>query len=201
MIVVVATQNRGKVREIVHALDDADVQWRTLRDYPPVPEPEETGATFLENATLKAEYYARHTGELTLAEDSGLEVDGLGGAPGVHSARYAGELSDDAENNAKVLRELADSEDTARRGRFVSTFVLAHPDGRRESTRGEVAGTIAHACTGTHGFGYDAIFIPDGYSDTFGLLDADIKHRISHRARALERLIPLLRAAACTVSP
>ena len=195
MIVVIATKNAGKVREIVATLDETGIQWRTLADFPPIREPDETGATFLANAELKARYYLAHTGEPTLAEDSGLEVDALGVRPGIHSARYAGTDSDDARNNTTLLRELADVPDGARQARYRSAFVLALPAGRLESSEGHVEGIIARACSGTHGFGYDPLFIPEGHADTFGVLDPSIKREISHRQRALRALLPKLRHA------
>lgn len=195
MIVVLATGNPGKAREIAQALADGGVEWRTLQNYPKIGEPHESGRTFEENAELKARYYHRHTGEPTLAEDSGLEVDALDGAPGVYSARFAGEPSDADANNRKLLAVLAGLPPARRRARFVSVCALVLPDGRVELTRGTVEGRIAEACAGTHGFGYDAVFIPDGYDTTFGVLGLDVKQRISHRFRALRAMVPLLRAA------
>ncbi len=201
MIVVIATGNPGKVREIIAALDDDGIAWKTLADFPDVAEPEETGTSFMENAALKARYYLTHTAEPTLAEDSGLEVDALGGQPGIYSARYAGEPSDDAANNAKLLRDLAQVPAPDRTARYHSAFALALPDGRVESATGQVEGTIAPRCTGTHGFGYDPLFVPEGYDQTFGVLDPGVKRAIGHRQRALRALLPKLRRALTELNP
>lgn len=201
MIVVIATKNPGKVREIVETLDATGIQWKTLADFPAAPEPEETGATFAENALLKARYYLAHTGAPVLAEDSGLEVDALGGRPGIYSARYAGEPSDDDANNAKLLEALAGVAPAERTARYRSAFALALPDGRVESAEGTVEGRIADAPAGTNGFGYDPLFIPEGHHRTFGRLGPGVKRAISHRQRALRALLPKLRAALAELHP
>lgn len=201
MLIVVATKNPGKVREIGEALDAADVEWRTLDAFPPVADPEETGTTFLANAELKARAYVAHTGQPTLAEDSGLEVDALDGAPGVYSARYAGDACDDAANNATLLAHMATVPEGKRGAQYRSTFVLAFPDGRLTSATGTVRGTIAREGTGTHGFGYDPLFIPEGHTASFGVLDPSVKRAISHRAQALRALLPKLRHALQEVHP
>lgn len=180
---LIGTSNAGKVRELRQLLHG----WRllTLADFPAVQPPAETGETFEDNAALKARYYAAHTGLWVLADDSGLEVEALGGAPGVHSARYAGAGATDAENVAKLLAELRRTNDPERRGRFVCVIAIASPAGRTWLFRGACEGRIAHAPRGQGGFGYDPIFIPEGESRTFGELSAEEKQQRSHRARAL----------------
>jgi len=164
--------------------------WLTPQDIP-CPEVPETGATFAENAVLKARTIARVTGYATLAEDSGLEVEAMGGAPGVHSARYAGEAKDFAANNRKLVAHLSGVTD--RRARFRTVAALALPDGRVWTAEGALAGTIADAPRGSGGFGYDPLFIPDGETRTLAEMSADEKDTISHRRRALEGLRPALR--------
>lgn len=178
---VLATRNPGKVMELRPMLAGAGVEVIGLDAFPDVPEVEEDGATFEENALKKAREYARATGRLVLADDSGLEVDALGGAPGVRSARYAPTTE---ERNARVLAELAGVPHARRTARFVSVAVLACPDGPERVFRGVLEGWIADAPRGTGGFGYDPLFLlPDGR--TLAELSLDEKNRISHRARAL----------------
>lgn len=191
-LVVVGSSNQKKAAELAEFLDGLPYSVRSLRDYAAVPEPVEDGDTFEANARKKARYYAAHLGVACLADDSGLVVDALGGAPGVYSARYAGEPCDDAANNARVLAELAGVSDPERTARFVCCAALAVPDGNCHAEFGEVSGRIAHACSGDRGFGYDAVFVPDGYAHTFGVLDPAIKRRISHRSRALAAMRRLL---------
>lgn len=150
-------------------------------------EVEETGATFTENASLKAQAYAAQAGLWTLADDSGLEVDALGGAPGIYSARYAGAGATDAERIARLLEELRHVEQDARRARFVCAVATADPTGNViHVSLGTCEGSISREPHGAGGFGYDPIFIPDGYDESFGQLSSEIKARISHRARALQ---------------
>ncbi|MER3426498.1 MAG: non-canonical purine NTP pyrophosphatase, RdgB/HAM1 family [Pyrinomonas sp.] len=180
---LIGTSNVGKAHELRQLLDG----WHllTLADFPALQPPPETGETFEANAALKARYYAAHTGLWTLADDSGLEVEALAGAPGIHSARYAGASATDAENVAKLLAELQRTNDPERRARFVCVIALASPDGRAWLFRGMCRGRIAHAPRGDGGFGYDPIFVPEGESLTFSELSAEEKQRRSHRARAL----------------
>lgn len=154
-----------------------------LSAFPAVPEVEEDGDTFQANARKKAVETSLRTGCWTLADDSGLEVDALGGAPGVRSARYAGEPVDYAANNAKLLRELGDRSD--RRARFRCVIALAEPGGEVRTVEGRCEGSIARAEHGRNGFGYDPLFIPDGYTVTFADMAGEQKNRISHRAAAL----------------
>ena len=183
---LIATRNAGKVLEFSRLLGDLPVTLRGLADFPDLGEVEETGETLEENATLKARVYAGQTGLLALADDSGLHVDALGGAPGVRSARYAGPLVTDAERNALLLSALNATRDGERRARFVCVLALYRPAGDSlKLFRGTCEGRIGHEPRGDGGFGYDPIFIPDGYSQSFGELPSDVKDRISHRAVAL----------------
>ena len=192
---LVATGNAGKVRELSQLLAGLPVRLRHLADFGDVLEPEETGTTFAANATLKALYYSKLSGLPTLSDDSGLAVDALGGAPGVYSARYAGPQATYAERIAKLLEELAATGDGERRARFVCVIAVADPStGAVETFEGTCEGRIAHAPRGTGGFGYDPVFIPEGYAQTFGELPDEVKHSVSQRARALARAVRHLRA-------
>ncbi len=194
MKVLIGTRNPHKLEECRRILGDIPgIEWLTFRERP-FPEVEETGSTLEENARLKAVSLARITGLPTLAEDSGLEVAALGGAPGVLSARFAGVEKDYRANNEKLLALLAGVED--RRARFRTVAVLALPDGRTWMTEGVLEGEIALAPRGSGGFGYDPLFIPLGETRTLAELAPEEKDRISHRRRALERLRPLLSSLA-----
>lgn len=184
---VIATRNPGKLLEVRELISDLPVTLKSLLDFPLTTEVEETGATFAENAALKASAYALQTGGWTLSDDSGLEVDALGGAPGIFSARYGGERATDAERVTLLLSELARTGDRERRARFVCAVALADASGRIINlSTGRCEGRIAHHPRGHHGFGYDPVFIPEGYEQTFGQLSSQIKQAFSHRARALE---------------
>lgn len=184
MRLVIATRNRHKLDEIKAILDQPTLHLLSSFDFPDVPDVEETGASFEENAALKARALARATGLWALGDDSGLEVDALGGAPGVYSARYAGlPAVDYAANNRKLLAALAGQTD--RRARFRTVLALAAPDGRLFTVEGTCPGVIADAPRGDGGFGYDPLFIPDGASVAFAEMPAAEKNRISHRGRAL----------------
>ena len=168
---------------------------RSLNDFPDVSEPEETGLTFQENAALKAKYYALQTGLRALADDSGLEVEALNGAPGVFSARYAGKNSDDSMKVQKLLSEIAETRSKNRSARFVCSMVIASSQDETEfSAEGVCKGEIAFQAFGKNGFGYDPVFIPEGYSETFGELSEGVKQEISHRGRAAGKIIAYLRA-------
>lgn len=194
MQLLIATRNSGKVREFERLLADLPVFLRSLNDFPEVTEPEETGATFAENARQKARYYAVRTGISALADDSGLEVEALGSAPGVFSARYAGEDASDEQRIEKLLEQLAATEDERRRARFACAIAVANARGEiKNVVEAACDGTIARTARGANGFGYDSIFIPDGFSRTFGELSDDIKQQISHRARASAKIIQYLR--------
>ncbi len=182
MKVLIATRNAHKLEEIRGLLPGVELvgteAWAHL------PDPEETGTTFEANATIKAEAWCAATGLPALADDSGLEVDALGGAPGIHSARYAGAHGDTAANNAKLLAELAGVPAAARGARFVCALALARPGMETVTLRGTCEGRIIEALHGTHGFGYDPLFVPEGHAQSFGELPAEVKASLSHRARA-----------------
>ena len=183
---LIATRNPGKVEEIENILADSRWSFSSLQTFPDVETPAETGATYAENAILKARYYALATGMYALADDSGLEVEALGGAPGVYSARYAGANASDADRRALLLAELARIPDVNRRARFLAAVAISDAKGSvLNVSEGICEGTIISSSRGAGGFGYDPLFVPDGYSQTFAELPEDIKNRISHRARAL----------------
>ena len=190
MELLIATTNPGKVREIERALAGLRVKLKTLNDFAPVPEPDEAGLTFADNARLKADYYARSCGLATIAEDSGLEIDALGGRPGVQSARYPGATYTD--KFANLYSELADRPKpwTAR---FVCSLALVDaPQGNETpllySTEGTVEGEIAPKPRGTKGFGYDPIFFYPPYGTTLGDVTDEKKLLVSHRGKAFARL-------------
>lgn len=184
---LIATGNKGKVAELRSLLAGLPLRLRDLAEFPSAGEVEETGRTFSDNAALKAQGYAEQTGLWTLADDSGLEVDALGGAPGVFSARYGGEGLTDADRVTRLLEELSKVDAKERRARFVCVIAIADPRGQvMNLSTGTCEGQIVHAPRGTHGFGYDPIFLPDGFEQTFGELTAEIKQDISHRALALK---------------
>ena len=189
-ILLIATSNMGKVREISEALRDFDLEIKTLKDYCEINPPEETGKTFFENAYLKAKYYTEKTGLMCLADDSGLEVDILNGAPGIYSSRFAGENATDEENNKKLLALLQGIPLEKRKARFVCVIVVYHPSGKYIKTEGTWEGLIGFEPKGSHGFGYDPIFlVPEyNYEKTAAELPIEEKSRLSHRGRALEAL-------------
>jgi XTP/dITP diphosphohydrolase len=185
---IVATHNPGKLREIVDLLAPFGILVSSAGERG-LPEPEETGTTFLANAELKALAAALAAGVPALADDSGLAVDGLDGAPGIYSARWAGPSKDFGAAMARVERELAARGSTDRRAHFISALTLAWPDGHYESFEGRISGTLVFPPRGDRGFGYDPMFIPDGLQQTFGELHEATKQRISHRARAFSQLV------------
>lgn len=191
---LIATKNGNKIKELKKILADLPVQLRSLNEFPGMIEPKETGATYTENSCLKARFYALQTGLRAVADDSGLEVEILKGAPGVYSARYAGENASSTERIEKLLKELSETKDKNRRARFVCAMAIANESGEIEFTaEGVCDGIIAQATSGKSGFGYDPIFIPDGFSATFGELSGEVKQQISHRARASSKIIQYLR--------
>jgi non-canonical purine NTP pyrophosphatase (RdgB/HAM1 family) len=199
---LIATGNVGKAREFREMLsgDGAGrAQWKSLSDFPPGDEVEETGETFRANACLKASTYARRHNMWTLADDSGLEVDALGGAPGVLSARWAQHHQagkGDADNNALLLRQLESVPDDQRTARFVCVLALSDPKGRIILTaRDTVEGRILRNSRGINGFGYDPLFLIDALNQTTAELEPDQKHAISHRGKALRKLKELMREA------
>jgi len=189
-ILLIATSNMGKVREISEALRDFDLEIKTLKDYCEINPPEETGKTFFENAYLKAKYYTEKTGLMCLADDSGLEVDILNGAPGIYSSRFAGENATDEENNKKLLALLQGIPLEKRKARFVCIIVVYHPSGKYIKTEGTWEGLIGFEPKGSHGFGYDPIFlVPEyNYEKTAAELPIEEKNKLSHRGKALEAL-------------
>lgn len=187
---LIATRNRKKLQEIQEILAHPGLTLVDVDEVGDLPDVEEDGVTFEANAMKKARVLAHASGMLTLADDSGLEVDALNGAPGVYSARYAGEPSNDAANNAKLMAALEGVEN--RRARFRCVIALATPDGVCSTVDGCCEGRIATRPGGAGGFGYDPLFIPDGYTQSFGELGAEIKHRISHRGAALRAARVLL---------
>ncbi|MCX8073885.1 MAG: XTP/dITP diphosphatase [Candidatus Binatia bacterium] len=196
---VLATANPGKVKELEQLLGGSGVECISLLDRPGYPKVAETGRTYVENATLKAKAIAAWSGLPALADDSGLEVDALGGAPGVDSAHYAGEQADDTANLRRLLHELREVPEEQRSARFRCVLAVARPDGRVLTSEGVCEGRITAEPRGTNGFGYDPVFVPEGSDKTFAELSAEEKHRYSHRARAArqlrERLAEFLREA------
>ncbi len=185
--IVVGTRNAGKIHEIRTALADLPVEVTGVPDAD-IPDVEETGTTFRENAIIKARYYCQQTGEFCLADDSGLEVDALNGAPGVYSARYAGENASDDDNNAKLLAALQGVPEAERSARFRSVLALAGPDGSLTLTDGVCEGLILVEAKGTDGFGYDPLFFMPGLGKTLAEINVEEKNKISHRGNALKRL-------------
>lgn len=183
MNLLLATRNQHKLDEIRAILGTPGLTLKSALDFPHLPDVVEDGATFEANAEKKAVALAKATGCWALADDSGLEVDALDGAPGVFSARYAGEPPDYAANNQKLLRELRGAKHRA--ARFRCVIALANPEGRVRFVDGRCEGRIIDELRGTQGFGYDPLFIPDGFELTFAELPAAQKNQISHRGRAL----------------
>lgn len=191
---LIATNNAGKVVEIGALLADVPILVIGLSDFPTVGDVEEMGTTFRENAVLKALTYAKATGLAALADDSGLEVAALDNRPGIYSARYGGDRLTFADKMQKLLGELDETGDEDRRARFVCALALADENGGiLFECEGVCEGRIAAEPRGSGGFGYDPIFVPDGYESTFGELPEGVKHKISHRARAFSQIIPFLR--------
>lgn len=194
--VVLASLNRAKAREIAQILkaEGLSIEVVPLADFPGASLPPETGATFIDNALLKARAAAQAAGLPAVADDSGLEVDALDGEPGVMSARYAGEGASDEDRYRKVLSLLRDVPDEKRTARFRCAAVYVEPGGEELLAGGAVEGRIARAPKGTGGFGYDPIFLPEGREVTMAELSPEEKHAISHRGRAFRALAALLRA-------
>ena len=189
--IVIATKNAGKAREYQEMLAPLGIQVKTLADFAPIAI-DENGETFEENATIKATIAANQLHLPVMADDSGLMVDALGGAPGVRSARYAGD-HDDAANNAKLLSALNGVPDEKRTAHFHTTIVGIKPDGTKLVANGRVDGHILHQLTGENGFGYDPLFVPSGEIITFAQMSAEAKNAISHRGRAVAKLVKFLK--------
>jgi XTP/dITP diphosphohydrolase len=188
---LLATGNRGKIREIAAMLERFPVKIVGLGECANIIPAVETGKTFIANARIKARSYHEQTGLLTFAEDSGLEVDYLGGAPGCLSARFAGEGASDADNVRKLLRSLRGVKASDRTARFVSVIAITDGIGMWTTT-GKCEGRIAHRPAGEAGFGYDPLFIPQGYTTTFARLGIEVKKSISHRSRSLAKAIRII---------
>jgi XTP/dITP diphosphohydrolase len=191
---LLGTHNPGKIHEIQLILGDLGWTLLSLRDFENVGVAEEHADTYAGNAILKAQFYARATGIVALADDSGLEVEALDGAPGVLSARYAGEQATDADRRALLLSELTKTQTANRHARFVCAVAISSPAGKvLNLSEGICEGVITFEPRGTSGFGYDPLFVPDAYDQTFAELSDEIKNRISHRARALIKVREYLR--------
>lgn len=192
---LIATRNRGKLQEFRALLEELSIELCDLNSFPAIVPVAETGSTFAENASLKAVGYARQAGLMTLADDSGLEVKALGDAPGVLSARYAGEGASDSQRVEKLLSELSNIEVMDRAARFVSVVAISDSSGKVLNVSGGVCdGAITEAPRGTNGFGYDPIFLPEGFDRTFAELTAEVKNEISHRAQAFKGSAKFLRS-------
>lgn len=189
---IIATHNEGKKRELINTLSSLAYKIYSLKDFPELPEVEETGSTFKENAVLKAETISRLTGELTLADDSGLEVFYLGGKPGVHSARFAGEDATDEQNNTLLLKLMGNVPHPQRKARFVCVMAVAAPGIKTITVEGSCEGFLATLPRGNQGFGYDPLFIYGDGNKTFAEMDMEAKSRISHRGRALQKIREVL---------
>jgi XTP/dITP diphosphohydrolase len=191
--ILMATRNRGKAAEVTNLLGRAGWDVKTLDDVDGAPTVEEDGATFVENARKKARSAAAFSRTWVLAEDAGLEVDVLNGEPGVLSARYCGPGASDADRIRKVLERIVAVPDERRTARFRCVMCVVDPAGIEAVFEGACSGRISHHPRGSAGFGYDPIFIPDGYSRTFGELGLRVKAKISHRAMALRQVVGYLR--------
>ncbi|MDE0299257.1 MAG: XTP/dITP diphosphatase [Candidatus Poribacteria bacterium] len=194
MKLVLATRNIGKVQEFNDMLSNqSGVEVQCMKDFPDAPEVLEDGETYQANAKKKAVHVAKYSGILALADDSGLEVDALGGAPGVHSARYAGSDASDADRIAKLLAALRHVPDNERNGRFKCAVAVASPGGRTDVVVGVCDGSIIREPRGELGFGYDPVFVPNGFNQSFAELGEQVKNRISHRAKALNMALKLIK--------
>ena len=193
---VVATTNQGKLREIAAYLDGLVGRVLSLADFPAIGPIIEDGATFQENALIKARTVGRHTGLPTIADDSGLEVAALGGLPGVHSARFAGDHADDQANNEKLLRELDSVPAGKRQAAFHCALVLWYAEDRFQAFDGYLPGEILTASQGAGGFGYDPLFLVTEQGKTLAELPLEVKNSLSHRGQALRQLVAYLAAGA-----
>jgi XTP/dITP diphosphohydrolase len=191
--IAIASRNEGKLREIAAICSDWPVHWVTVRDHPEDwPDIEETGSTYRENALLKARAVAEFTGEPALADDSGIEVDALGGGPGPRSARYAGVDASEERNLSALLSAIKGVPTSGRTARYRCIAALVLPDGTARSAEGVCEGTLTAKPRGSGGFGYDPIFVPAGWDATMAELPAAEKDRISHRGRAFRAMRALL---------
>jgi len=191
---LLATRNAGKKVELQEMLNDPGISVLNLHDIPPLPEVVEDGTTFQENAVKKARETAIATGYWCLADDSGLVVDALNGQPGIYSARFAGAEASDADNNQKLLDLMEDMDETKRNARFVCCMALSSPAGETLVVEDNCEGIILRQPVGEQGFGYDPLFMPQGYNQSMAQLSRQEKNLISHRGKALNRIKPILLA-------
>ncbi|MGS0763930.1 XTP/dITP diphosphatase [Syntrophomonas curvata] len=189
---LLASRNRHKMKELQQMLRGLDIEILSLDDIRDMPVVEEDGDTFMANASKKARLTAIYTGYVSLADDSGLVVDALGGQPGVYSARFAGEEADDLKNNQKLLQMMSRLEGNKRRARFVCVIAISDLEGNIYTVEGKCEGQIGYEGRGAGGFGYDPLFIPKGYTRTFAELSSAEKNKISHRGQALVKARVLL---------
>jgi len=192
MEIVLATGNKNKLREFQEILSADGITIVAQSEFDNCPEVVENGRTFAENALLKARAIAKHTGRVTIADDSGLEVDALNGAPGIYSARFAGENADDAQNNRKLLQELDGVPEEKRAARFTCVIAVASPSGEEKTVEGNYPGRIIEKLRGAGGFGYDPVFLDPVSGRTYSEMTAEQKNAISHRSRAIHALKKLL---------
>ena len=189
---VLASRNQHKLIELQKLFNIPLDSLRLATDYPGAPDVEENGDTFEENALIKARALRDFTGEWAVGDDSGLEVDSLGGEPGIYSARYAGQHGNDEANNQRFLQKMAPLS-APRTAHFTCAIALASPDGREFVATGHCPGTILHQGRGNNGFGYDPLFLPDGYDKTFAELQSDVKCSFSHRAVAAGKMCEMMK--------
>lgn len=190
--VIIASGNKGKLKEFQTLMEGLDVEVKSLKDFPEIGDIEENGQSFAENAYIKAKAVFDATGCMAIADDSGLEVDALGGAPGIYSARYAGEEKDDEANNQKLLEALENIEDEKRGAQFHCAIVAIDKDGNRYDAEGIVRGRILRAARGDNGFGYDPLFYVEDYGKTTAELSMEEKNSISHRGQAVHAIVATL---------
>ena len=190
---ILGTRNHGKIAEFRSLFKGMQIKLLSFYDFPDVPPVVEDGKTFQENAAKKAKAIAKATGRIAVSDDSGLEVDFLKGVPGVYSARFAGERATDRDNARKVLKGLDGVAWEERSARFVCVICAATPKGKIVSAEGTCKGTISFEMRGSHGFGYDPIFIPHGYQMTMAEMEPELKNRISHRADAMKKFRKVLK--------
>ena len=188
--ILLATYNLGKVKEIKDILNNPKIKILTMKDFPNLPEVEEDGKTYQENAFKKASKISKYTGKICLADDSGLEIDYLKGEPGIYSSRWGNR---DEERINKVLKLLENVSKNKRNAKFVCVVVLVFPDGKIYMVKEECKGSIAFNPKGKHGFGYDPIFLVTEYDKTFAELGDKIKNQISHRAKAMRKMIDIIK--------
>ncbi len=189
--IVLATNNKGKIREFAQLLKPLGLEVKPLSDYPEIGEIVEDGKTFLDNALIKARTVSAKTGLVAVADDSGLEVDHLNGAPGVYSARFAGDGHDDHANNDKLLHELKGVPDEKRTARYRCVMAAVAPNGEEIHTEGSYEGRIAYEYKGEGGFGYDVIFIDPELDKHVAEISAEVKHSRSHRGKAIRRMLEI----------